>query len=225
MKFKTVFQAGKDEFVEKKSRFIGLAFPEESEEAVLRRLDSIRKEYWNASHNGVYAYSVGIRKETQRFSDGGEPVHTAGLPILDLIRNDALHNVLIVVVRYFGGTLLGTGGLVRAYSRAARLAVEAAVVIEKQSCVRFRLQMEYAMLGRAQYGFLQEGYTIERIEYAEKAAMSLLVPEEKKEDFLKTAAELGEGRLKPRQLETVLAAEYEGKWYFYGQETAGEGLD
>ena len=86
MRFKTVFQAASDEFVEKKSRFIGMAFPVETEEEILSILERLRKEYWNATHNGVYAYSIGIRKEVRRFSDDGEPVHTAGMPLLNLLQ-------------------------------------------------------------------------------------------------------------------------------------------
>lgn len=215
MKFKTVFQEAQDEFVEKKSRFIGMAFPVESEEEVQLYLEDIRKQYWNASHNGVYAYSVGVRKEIQRFSDGGEPTHTAGLPILDILKSEAIHNTLIVVIRYFGGTLLGTGGLVRAYSKAAKLALTAAGVIEKESYIRNALTMEYTLLGKMQYGLLQDSYTIEDIQYTEAVTMRLLIPEDRQEIFEKRITELSEGRIQTQREECVLAAEYGGAWHYY----------
>lgn len=215
MKFKTIFKEAQDEFVEKKSRFIGMAFPVEDEEEIQLYLEDIRKEYWNATHNGVYAYSVGVKKEVQRFSDGGEPTHTAGLPILDILKGEEIKNTLIVVIRYFGGTLLGTGGLVRAYSHAAKIALEAAGVIEKESYLRCRLPMEYTQLGKMQYGLLQDAYTIEDTEYTDIVTMKLLIRETEKEAFERRVTELSDGKLAPQYDETVLAAEYEGKWYFY----------
>ncbi len=215
MQFKTVFQAGEDAFVEKKSRFIGMAFPVETEAEILAILERLRKEYWDASHNNVYAYSLGVGKETRRFSDDGEPVHTAGMPLLNILEGEQLHNTLLVAVRYFGGTLLGTGGLVRAYTHAGRIALEKAGIIEKRSFLRFSLPMEYTQLGRIQYGLLQDGLTIEDTAYTDKVEMKVLVPLEDKERFLKRVAELGDGRIQAAEQEELLAAQHAGQWYYY----------
>ena len=222
MRFKTVFQAASDEFVEKKSRFIGMAFPVETEEEILQILERLRKEYWNATHNGVYAYSIGIRKEVRRFSDDGEPVHTAGMPLLNLLQGEDLHNTLLVTVRYFGGTLLGTGGLVRAYGHAGRIALDKAGIIEKCSYLRASLRMEYTQLGKMQYGLMQDGYAIEDTIYTDQVEMKVLVPLEDKEQFTKRVTALSEGRISPVFEAEVLAAEHEGQWYYYDIPAAEE---
>ena len=120
--FRTVLRRAEGEIVEKKSRFIATVLPVETEEEVEAFLGELRKTYWDANHN-VYAYRIGQQKMIERFSDDGEPVHTAGLPVLSVLQKEDIRNVCIVVTRYFGGTLLGTGGLVRAYSKAAQEAL------------------------------------------------------------------------------------------------------
>ncbi len=119
--YKTIYENGEGEVIEKKSRFIAIAAPVQSEEEATAFVESIRKKYWDARHH-CYAYILGEKKEIRRMSDDGEPTGTAGKPILDLIEGGDLTNTIIVVTRYFGGTLLGTGGLARAYSSAARAA-------------------------------------------------------------------------------------------------------
>ena len=215
MLFKTVFQAAQAEFVEKKSHFIGLAYPVETEAEITEILENLRKQYWNASHNNVYAYSIGVKKETRRFSDDGEPVHTAGMPLLNLLQGEELHNTLLVTVRYFGGTLLGTGGLVRAYTQAGRLALAEAGIITKESFVRYALPMEYTLLGRMQYGLLQDGYSIEDTLYTDQVEMRVLVPEAGKGAFESKVTSLSDGKIRPQALESVLAAQYENTWHFY----------
>ena len=151
MHYTTVWQHGVDEHVEKKSRFIGQAWPITSEEQARAIIEQTRKEYWNASHN-VFTYRVG---DVQRFTDDGEPSGTAGKPMLDVLLGRDLQNVLVIVTRYFGGTLLGAGGLVRAYTKGAQIAIEAAGVIEKAVYYRYDLPMEYTRLGKMQYAMGQ----------------------------------------------------------------------
>ena len=127
MNYTTVWQHGQDEHIEKKSRFIGQAWPVHSEEEAREIIERTKKEFWDASHN-VFTYRVG---DIQRFTDDGEPSGTAGKPMLDVLLGRDLQNVLVIVTRYFGGTLLGTGGLVRAYTKGAQIAVEAAGIIDK----------------------------------------------------------------------------------------------
>ena len=123
MNYTTVWQHGQDEHIEKKSRFIGQAWPVHSEEEAREIIERTKKEFWDASHN-VFTYRVG---DIQRFTDDGEPSGTAGKPMLDVLLGRDLQNVLVIVTRYFGGTLLGTGGLVRAYTKGAQIAVEASL--------------------------------------------------------------------------------------------------
>ena len=115
--YQTVYSGGTAEIVEKKSRFIANVFPVTTEEEALEILEKIRKQYWDARHN-CWAYVIGADHVSARCSDDGEPSQTAGKPMLDVIMGQELHNVLVIVTRYFGGTLRGTGGLVRAYSKA-----------------------------------------------------------------------------------------------------------
>ena len=117
--YKTVLEGGEGEIIEKKSRFIATVRPVEKEEEALSFIEEMRKKYWDATHN-CYAYVIGERQEVMRCSDDGEPGGTAGKPMLDVLLGEELYNTAVVVTRYFGGTLLGTGGLVRAYSKAVQ---------------------------------------------------------------------------------------------------------
>ena len=117
--YKIVYKGGEAEITEKKSRFIAHVAPAETEEEALAFIEEIRKKYWDARHNCT-AYSVGIQQPVLRCSDDGEPSKTAGMPMMEVIQGEELHNIVVVVTRYFGGTLLGTGGLIRAYTKSAR---------------------------------------------------------------------------------------------------------
>ena len=129
--YKTVLEGGTGEIVEKKSRFIATVRPVKNEEEALAFLEEMRKKYWDARHN-CYAYSIGKNREFTRCSDDGEPSGTAGRPMLDVILGEDIYNVAVVVTRYFGGVLLGTGGLVRAYSKAVQEGLAGSIVIEKK---------------------------------------------------------------------------------------------
>ena len=129
-KYVTIKGTGQAEVVEKKSRFIANVVPVHSEEEAMAEIEKFRKKYYDARHN-VFAFQVGNEKQLQRYSDDGEPSGTAGMPVLDVIRGRDIHDVLIVVTRYFGGTLLGTGGLVRAYGQSAKEGLAAAGLIER----------------------------------------------------------------------------------------------
>ena len=129
-KFHTVYEGGEAEIIEKKSRFIATVLPVTCEEEALEFIESMKKKYWNATHN-CYAYVIGERFETQRCSDDGEPQGTAGKPMLDVLLGEEIHNTAVVVTRYFGGTLLGTGGLVRAYSGAVKAGLEASISLDR----------------------------------------------------------------------------------------------
>ena len=128
--YRTIYRGGEDEIVEKKSRFIATVVPVNTEEEALEFVEKTRKKYWDARHN-CFAYIIGERGQLQRCSDDGEPNGTAGKPMLDVLLGNELRNVAVVVTRYFGGTLLGTGGLVRAYSGAVKAGLDASMVITK----------------------------------------------------------------------------------------------
>ena len=145
--FRTVYRGGTGEIVEKKSRFISTVRLVESEEEALSCLEALRKKYWDARHN-CFVYIIGENQETVRCSDDGEPSGTAGRPMLDVVQGAGLRNVLVVVTRYFGGTLLGTGGLVRAYSQAVQEGLANSVLIDEICGVRLLIETDYNGIGK-----------------------------------------------------------------------------
>ncbi len=173
--YKAVYQGGEGEIVEKKSRFIATVHPIESEEEALEFIAGLKKKYWNATHN-CWAFVAGERQELQRCS--GEPQGTAGRPMLEVLLGEGIHNAAVVVTRYFGGTLLGTGGLVRAYSKAVQAGLKASVIIEKQQGFLLKLETDYNGIGKIQYILGQRGIVITDSEYTEKVKVETLVPQE-----------------------------------------------
>ena len=173
--YKTVYKGGEGEITEKKSRFIATVVPVHTEEEALKFIEAMKKKYWNATHN-CFAYVIGEHDELQRCSDDGEPGGTAGKPMLDVLTGEEIHNAAIVVTRYFGGTLLGTGGLVRAYSSAAKQGLASSVIITKIPGVKLRLATDYAGLGKIQYIFGPRGIKILDSIYTDKVEIAALVP-------------------------------------------------
>lgn len=147
--YKTVAKESADEFTEKKSRFIGYVSPVTTEDEAIAFVNAIRKKHPDARHN-VYAYML-RENNIQRFSDDGEPSGTAGIPVLDTIRKKELTDVAVVVTRYFGGILLGGGGLVRAYGHGASLALAAAGIVEMRYCSVYHVAIEYPLFGKVEY--------------------------------------------------------------------------
>ena len=168
--YKTVYIGDTAEIVEKKSRFIANLEHVESEEEALAYIETIRKKYWDARHN-CYAYCIGKKQELKRCSDDGEPSQTAGKPMLDVLTGAGLCDTVVVVTRYFGGTLLGTGGLVRAYTAAAKAGVEASEVIEKIPAVQFLVKVTYNQIGTLLYLLGQRGYVRFLVPLTERASM------------------------------------------------------
>lgn len=144
--YKTVRENASDEFVEKRSRFIGYCKPVKTEQEAIDFINEKRSEHWNATHN-VYAYSL-REGNIKRYSDDGEPSGTAGMPVLDVIVKNEIFDVVVVVTRYFGGVLLGTGGLVRAYSHGSKIAVEAAKPVIMQNCLVCEARCAYNQYGK-----------------------------------------------------------------------------
>lgn len=144
--YKTVLENASEEFVEKRSRFIGYCKPVKTEQEAIDFINEKRSEHWNATHN-VYAYSL-REGNIKRYSDDGEPSGTAGMPVLDVIVKNEIFDVVVVVTRYFGGVLLGTGGLVRAYSHGSKIAVEAAKPVIMQNCLVCEARCAYNQYGK-----------------------------------------------------------------------------
>ncbi len=169
--YKTILEPGTGEYVEKKSRFIGYVRHVENEEEADAFITEIKKKHYDARHN-CSAYSVGEDKELQRFSDDGEPGGTAGKPILEVITGNRLHNVCIVVTRYFGGTLLGTGGLVRSYTEAAKECIADTEIVTKQCVIPLVITTNYNDLGKIQYILGQDGISIRNTDYGENVVLT-----------------------------------------------------
>ena len=139
---KIIYKEGKGEIEEKKSRFIAHVYPVQSEEQAVSYINEVKKKYWDARHN-CWAYSIGEKQPALRCSDDGEPSGTAGKPMLEVVTGQELHNVVAVVTRYFGGTLLGTGGLIRAYTKSTQEGIKESMVIEKCLGVMLSLTCDY----------------------------------------------------------------------------------
>lgn len=191
--FKTVFRGGEAEIVEKKSRFIGTVRPVESEEEAFAFLEEIRKKYWDATHN-CFAFVAGERREFVRAADDGEPSGTAGRPMLDVLLGEDLYNTAVVVTRYFGGTLLGTGGLVRAYSRAVQEALKACVILEKRQGALLEIGTDYTDLGKIQYILGQRKIPLLGSDYTDRVLLKVILPKAEERELLKALTEATGGR-------------------------------
>lgn len=192
--YKAVFDGGVGEIVEKRSRFIATVRPVETEEDVQQFLEEMRKKYYDARHN-CFAFSIGVEQPIVRCSDDGEPSGTAGKPILEVIQGQELHNIAIVVTRYFGGTLLGTGGLVRAYTQAAQEGIKQSHTIEKQFVKIIRLITNYNDIGKIQYLLGNESISIQSSDYTEIVTMKIVVPIGKVEQIEKKLIEVTNGTI------------------------------
>ncbi|WP_343209882.1 YigZ family protein [Anaerolentibacter hominis] len=197
-----VLEGGEGEITEKKSRFIGNVFPVKSEEEALACLEQIRKKHYTANHH-CFAYIIGERQELVRCSDDGEPSGTAGRPILSVLQGENLYNVLVVVTRYFGGTLLGTGGLVRAYTKGAAEGLAASRIVERLPGAETELTMDYTDLGKVQYIAGQMELPVLDTVYEEQVKMRILLPVPLAETFAKKVTEGTNARVKMNKLRDV----------------------
>ena len=192
MAYRVVYQGGEGEIVEKKSRFIATVKPVESEEEAVAFINEMKKKYWDARHN-CSAFVIGEHQELTRCSDDGEPAQTAGRPMLDVLLKEGITNVAVVVTRYFGGVLLGTGGLVRAYQKSVQEGLANAQIIEKRNGFLLYINTDYNGIGKLQYLFVQKQISILESEYGVDVRMSVLVPLERKEEIEKAVIEQTNG--------------------------------
>ena len=205
-----VYKGGQGEITEKKSRFIATVRPVESEEEAVSFINETKKKYWDARHN-CSAFVIGKRQELTRCSDDGEPAGTAGRPMLDVLLKENIHNAAVVVTRYFGGVLLGTGGLVRAYQQATKAGLSASEIIEKKDGAVLFIRTDYTGIGRLQYLFAQEKLTVMDTAYEADVLVKAVIPENDKKRIEKTIIEQTNGTAKLEWGDEVTFAEYDGE--------------
>lgn len=205
-----VYKGGQGEITEKKSRFIATIRPVESEDEAVSFINETKKKYWDARHN-CSAFVIGKRQELTRCSDDGEPAGTAGRPMLDVLLKENIHNAAVVVTRYFGGVLLGTGGLVRAYQQATKAGLSASEIIEKKDGAVLFIRTDYTGIGRLQYLFAQEKITVMDTAYEADVLVKAVIPENDKKRIEKTIIEQTNGTAKLEWGDEVTFAEYDGE--------------
>lgn len=190
--YKTVSGEGEAMLVEKRSKFIATVYPVDNEPKAIELLNSLRSKYSDATHN-VYAYIID-ENNIFRYSDDGEPSGTAGMPVLDTIRKEGIVDVLVVVTRYFGGTLLGTGGLVHAYGGAARQGLLAAGIVNRCLCDILCVNVDYTMAGKVQYHLSSKGFTVEDTVYDSRVTFFVCCKPGEAQELTQALTELTSGR-------------------------------
>ena len=188
---------GEDEFIEKKSRFIGRIWPVETEEEALARIQEMKKKHYDATHN-CWAYI--IRDGAVRFSDDGEPGGTAGMPMLQVLQREGLFNAVCVVTRYFGGILLGAGGLVRAYTKGAKIAVDAAGKSMKRVWTVLYVPCPYSFYERVRLEVEAFGGIVRKADFGAEVELELLFPEAKTQEFLDRLTDMTAGAVESMEI-------------------------
>lgn len=206
---KVIYEGGSGELEEKKSRFIANIAPVTTEEEAVAYINTMKKKYWDARHN-CSAFIIGRNQELTRCSDDGEPSGTAGRPMLDVLLREGIRDVVVVVTRYFGGTLLGTGGLVRAYQGAVQEGLKNCTIIEKRPGKRLKISTDYTGLGKIQYLLAEQGVTIMDTEYAEGVELDAAVPLEQCLELEKKLTDSTSGKAKLMWEEAIEFADLNG---------------
>ena len=196
--YKTIEFEANDAFVEKKSRFIGYVKPVSNQQEAIDFIASIKSKHWDAAHN-VSAYVL-KDNNIQRSSDDGEPSGTAGVPVLDVLLKEELVNVCVVVTRYFGGTLLGAGGLIRAYSHASKLAVDAGNIITMAPCTVLNVSVDYSFYDRLNILLNDIGANIENSDFSDKVTVEFSLKSDKVDNFSQMLTQLSNGKYFAKEL-------------------------
>lgn len=197
--YRVIIEGGEGEIVEKKSRFIATVKRVESEEEATAFIEAVKKKYWDARHN-CSAAVIGQRGEIMRSNDDGEPSGTAGRPMLEVLLGENLRNVAVVVTRYFGGTLLGTGGLVRAYTQAVKEGLKNCKTGQMRMGVRMEVETDYNTIGKILYILGNKGIVPESSEYTQAVKLTLLFPTEWKEALTEEVTTVSAGKASIRIL-------------------------
>ena len=200
--YKTLLKAASEEFIVNKSRFIGHGAPCETEEEALAFLGRMREQYKDANHN-CYAYIIGANMGLMRYNDDGEPGGTAGMPIIEVMKARGVTNCAVVVTRYFGGILLGAGGLTRAYARGATAALNACGVGVMHPTARYLMEIPYPMLNRMDFFLKSEPVIVEDKAYTDVITYTLIVRCRDEEGFLARVTDMSEGRVEPLRAEEL----------------------
>ncbi len=203
--YNTILDRAEAELVEKKSRFIATVSPAKTEEEARAFIAEMKKKYWDARHN-VFAYQIGERNEIQRSSDDGEPQGTASKPVLDVLIGGDIKNTVIVVTRYFGGILLGTGGLVRAYGKSAKLGIEAAGVAKIKHYKECRVLTDYTTAGKIQYEITNGEYILKDTLYSDKVEFIVMLDKDNENNFINAVKELSMGKAEIEITEEIYGA-------------------
>lgn len=217
MDIKIVYQGASAEIVEKKSRFIADIFSVSTEEEALQILDKVKKQYWDARHH-CWAYVIGNEQVQERCSDDGEPSGTAGKPILEVIRGNEIHNILVIVTRYFGGTLLGTGGLVRAYTQASQEGIAASTIITKTQGYKLKIETDYTGLGKIQYLLGQRGIQIVDSVYQDNVEIFIYISGEDEVLIVRDITEATNGQAGIERVEECSFANVNGKMVSFDED-------
>lgn len=188
---------GEDEFIEKKSRFIGRVWPVETEEEALARIQEMKKQHYDATHN-CWAYI--IHEGAVRFSDDGEPGGTAGMPMLQVLQREGLSNLVCVVTRYFGGVLLGAGGLVRAYTKGAKIAVDAAGKSIKRVWAVLYIPCPYSSFERVKLEIEGFGGILRRTDFGAEVELEALFPEAQVQPFIDRLTDMTAGTVETMEM-------------------------
>lgn len=190
--YRTIYKYGEDETIINKSRFIGYAMPIETEEEALEFIEEIKTKHRDATHN-VYAYVLGENSNIQRFSDDGEPSGTAGIPALEVLKKEDLRNIVVVVTRYFGGVKLGAGGLIRAYTKGAKIGIEAGIIIDMVLHTKVKIRMDYTSYGSVENYLMTGEYIVDESIFDEAVNTFVYVEDSKLEEFYKIITDLTSG--------------------------------
>lgn len=203
--FLSLYRGGTGEIEEKKSRFIATIQPVSTEEEASEFINRIKKQYWDARHN-CSAFVIGDAGQIMRSSDDGEPSGTAGRPMLEVLTGQKITNVAVVVTRYFGGTLLGTGGLIRAYQGAVKAGLENCVVLQKYNGVELKVVSDYTDFGKLQYMIASNKWNLLSTDYASDVATSIIVKNEDADTVSKQITDATSGRAVIEKVREVVFA-------------------
>lgn len=208
--YKTIHESGHDEIIIEKSTFIGYAKPVDTEDEAIEFIKEIKKKHKDARHN-VWAYTIGMNMETQRYSDDGEPQGTAGIPTLEVIKKEDLRNVAVVVTRYFGGIKLGAGGLVRAYTKGAKIGLNSSKIIEKVLYKDIRIKIDYNQLGKVQNEIINMGYFINDTLYEDKVVFMVYSKIDEVDELKEKIIEITSATAEISEKEEFYLSEYNGE--------------
>ncbi len=208
--YKTIHEYGQDEVIIEKSKFMGYAKPITNEEEAIEFVNEIKRKHKDATHN-VWAYTVGMNMEIQRYSDDGEPSGTAGIPTLEVIKKEDLRNIVVVVTRYFGGIKLGAGGLVRAYTKGAKIGLDAGKIIKKILFRDIRFKIDYTLLGKVQNEILNLGYIIKEILYEDMVTIVVYSKVEEVENLKEKIVDFTSGKVEIEEKEEFYLSEHDNK--------------